>query len=499
MEREHQVSIRALEWDEPRPVIFIHGDVDGMVAACLFVRSRGDQAIIRFTGARRLAGDLQALSERVSEGLGVTEILLGNVPVRPASIGAIRQAVAQDVPVVWVDHHSTRQDLLDEVSTIEGVTFLHDSEVEGPPSSLAARACDLTDSHTERLLQVAQGQDAEDPWIKDRHTLLSAFIGRGDPDTLRRLALQDDLAEEDQEVIRAHLAREAAADEFVGEVEHPTHDIQGHSMVLLDARGRDVGYLPRRVEARYPDAALRVLVVDDNTILVTSGEKGRDLLRLLRALPWPGGVYVGGRPHQVRVTPGDLDVDEALAILCDSNSWPTGLEAPPPKSGRGQQPRQRRGGSRQDQSLQQGDRGFFSKVVEQRVIADLLEEALRDDHPLDVFRGEGDGNCATWVLVSGDAVRHVSIFCSRVNAAVDRIPVHSRVLRINGGCAIWARAEANPDDGYLDVVFGWFGREPGRRPPSADGGRGTHAAIPQDRFDRISTPDELAEALFGWQ
>ena len=499
MEREHQVSIRALEWDDPRPVIFIHGDVDGMIAACLFVRSRGDQAIIRFTGARRLAGDLQALNERVSEGLGVSEVLLGNVPVRPASIGAIRQAVAQEIPVVWVDHHSTRQDLLDEVSAIEGVSFLHDSEVEGPPSSLAARICELADPHTERLLQVAQGGDAEDPWIKDRHTLLSAFIGRGDPDTLRRLALQDDLAEEDQEVIRAHVEREAAADEFVNEVEHPTHDIQGHSMVLLDARGRDVGYLPRRVEARYPDAALRALAVDENTVLVTSAEKGRDLLRLLRSLPWTGGVYVGGRPHQVRITPGDLGMDAALAILCDSNSWPQGLEAPPPKSGRNQQSSRRGGGSRRAPAVQSGGRSFFSQVVEQRVISDLLEEALRDDHHLEVFRGEGNSACATFVLVSGSAVRHVSIFCSRVNAAVDSIPVDSSVLRVNGGCAIWARAEANPEDGYLDVVYGWFGREPGRRPPSADGGRGGQAAIPQRRFDRISTPDELAEALFGWQ
>jgi len=497
MEREHQVSIRALEWDEARPVIFIHGDVDGMVAACLFVRSRGEQAIIRFTGARWLASDLQALGDRISEGLGVTEILIGNVPVRPASIGAVRQAVAQEVPVVWVDHHSTRQDLLDEVAGIEGVTFLHEVVEEGPPSGLVARICELTDPHAERLLQVAEGAGAEDPWIRDRHTLLSAFIGRGDPDTLRRLALKDELAEEDQETIRAHVAREAAADEFVSETEHPTHDIQGHTMVLLDARDRDVGYLPRRVEARYPDTDLRVLVVDDNTVLITSAEKGRDLLRLLRSLPWPGGVYVGGRPHQVRVTPGELGMDAALTILCDSSSWPSGLEAAPPRPQR-QQQNQRRSSPRKSRGGPDGGRSFFAQVVEQRVLADLLEEALRDDHPLEVFRGEGDGSCATFILVSGRAVRHISIYCSRVNAAVDRIPVHTSVLGVNGGCAIWARAEANPDDGYLDVVFGWFGREPGRRPPSADGGRGTHASIPQNRFDRISTPDELAEALFGW-
>jgi len=498
MEREHQVSIRALEWDEPRPVIFIHGDVDGMIAACLFVRSRGEQAIIRFTGARRLASDLQALGDRISEGLGVTEILIGNVPVRPASIGAIRQVVAQEVPVIWVDHHSTRQDLLDEVAAIDGVTFLHETEVEGPPSGLVAQMCELTDSQTERLLQVAQGADAEDPWILDRHTLLSAFIGRGDPDTLRRLAMEEELSEQDREAIEAHVAREAAADEFVGEVEHPTHDIHGHTMVLLDARGRELGYLPRRVEARYPDADLRILVVDDGTILVTASEKGRDLVRLLRSLPWPSGVFVGGRPHQVRVSPGDLGMDGALAILCDPNSWPQGLEAAPARSSRSPQG-SRRSPPRRGSSGHGSGRGFFAQVVEQRVIADLLEEALRDDHPLEVFRGEGDASCATFVLVSDGVVRHISMYCSRVNASVERIPVSRSVLRINGGCAIWARAEANPEDGYLDVVYGWFGRDPGQRPPSADGGRGTHAEIPHGRFDRISSPDELAEALFGWR
>jgi len=505
MEREQYVSIRDMTWDEPKAVIFVHGDVDGMVSACLFVRARGEGSEIRFTGARRLAGDLQALADRVAGGLAVSEVLIGNVPVRPASIGAARQILGQGVPIVWVDHHTTRQALVDEVSGLDAMTFLHDSEMDGPPCILAAKAVELDDDHANKLIEVGRGAESEDDWIRDRHVLLSAFIGRGSPEPLRRMAFQDELDDEDREVINTHLAREAAADEFVSGVEHPVYEISGLKMVVLDARDLDVGYLPRRVEARYGEMDLRVIVPDEKTIVMTSAERGRDLVRLLRSLPWPSGTFVGGRPHQARITPGPLPLQAALDILCDVSSWPTDIEAAatrPPRDNRRQNQRgsSQRGGGQRASSTDRWQRSYFSRVVEQRVIADLMEEALNLDKRLDVFRGEGGDACAAITLDGGDGVRRVSLYCSRVNADVGQIPVPASLAGRPGACAIWARAEVNPEDGYLDVVYGWFGRGGNQSMPRLDDpGRTGMCLVPQDRFTRVRSAEELVEKLFGWR
>jgi hypothetical protein len=492
MQPQRYVQIRDLSWDEPRPVIFIHGDVDGMVTACVLVRSRGPEAEVRFSGARRIAGDLQALADRIGEGLPVSEVLIGNVPVRPATIGAVRQVLTRDVPVVWVDHHSTRQNLLDEVNAIDGVTFLHDAETEEAPSTLAARVTESEDPHVQRLLSVSGGADSEDAWVRDRNVLLSSLIGRGDADTLRRLATEDELSDEDRAAIADHIAREAAADEFVNEVEHPVHEISGLKIVVLDARGRDVGYLPRRVEARFGDVDLRVIASDEDTIVVTSSERGRDLVRLLRALPWPSGTFVGGRPHQARITPGPSGIDTALEILGDAASWPKDINAAatrPPRDNR-------RGGRRRGPRMDEGGgsaRTFFERVVEQRVIADLLEVALQNETPLEVYRGNEAGGCAMLVLDTGKTSRHVALYCSRATANVEAAPVPPGVLDTRDGCLVWALAAEDPDDGWLDVSFRWFGKGPNQRPPQASG-----RFIPADRFAPVRTIDGLVERLFGW-
>ena len=492
MQPQRPVQIRDLSWTDPRPVIFVHGDVDGMVTACVLLNSRGADTEVRFSGARRIAGDLQALAERVGEGLPVSEVLIGNVPVRPATIGAVRQLVGRDVPVVWVDHHSTRQNLLEEVGAIDGVTFLHDAESEDPPSSLAARVTESAEPHVQRLLSVSRGADSDDEWVRDRNVLLSSLIGRGDADTLRRLATEDELSDGDREAIRDHIARESAADEFVNEVEHPIHEIAGLKIVVLDARGREVGYLPRRVEARFGDLDLRVIAPDEETIVVTSSDRSRDLVRLLRALPWPTGTFVGGRPHQARITPGPTRIDTALDILGDAASWPTNIDAVASR-----QPRGDGGRGRRRQPPRMDDSGvartFFERVVEQRVIADLMEVALQNESPLEIYRGGEAGGCGLFVFTTGKISRHVALYCSRATANVDSAPVPPRVLNTRDGCLVWALAAEDPDDGWLDVSFRWFGRAPGQRPPGA-GGR----FLPSDRFTPVRTIDGLVERLFGW-
>ena len=183
MDNDAFVSIRDMQWEQPKPVIFVHGDVDGMVTACIFLRARGGDAELRFTGARRIAGDLQALAERIQGGLQVSEVLIGNVPVRPPAVGAVRQLLATDISVTWVDHHNTRQPLLDEIAAFEGVNFLHDAE-EAHPSHLAARVLELEDPHIDRLIQIPEGAESDDDWVQSCHTLFekapALFSGKVD-------------------------------------------------------------------------------------------------------------------------------------------------------------------------------------------------------------------------------------------------------------------------------------------------------------------------------
>jgi len=516
MDHDAFVSIRDLQWEQPKPVIFVHGDVDGMVTACVFLRAKGQEAELRFTGARRIAGDLQALAERIGEGLSVSEVLIGNVPVRPPAIGAVRQILGTDVPVTWVDHHNTRQPLLDEVAELSGVTFLHDLEEE-QPSCLAARVLELEDDHVSRLTQIPDGGKSEDEWIHSCHTLLSSLIGRGRADILKRLAESEDLTDEDRELIDQHRAREDAADTLVSGTEHALHAIGNYHLVVIDGRGHDVGFLPRRVDARFPDVELRVMVPDDQTVMVTTNERNRDLVRLLRALPWPSGVFVGGRSYQARIDPGPTSMDVVLDILRDPSSWPSNIDAaaqrPPrerrPSGGKGRPPKQKWGGWNEPR-LDAGDdprrmwrRGFFERMLEQRLTADLMETAWRQGKRIDVLRAEADDAGYTLLMDSDAASRHVAVFCSPKGAEIRHVPVPASLAERPEGCLVWVEVDDDKAPQRIEPDYLWYGDTPGYALPPLDdlrsvkGGHDTFYLLPRDRFTRAGSVKNLAERLFG--
>ncbi len=514
MEHDAFVSIRDLQWEQPRPVIFVHGDIDGMVTACIFLRAKGGDAELRFTGARRIAGDLQALAERIQAGLSVSEVLIGNVPVRPPAIGAVRQLLATDTGVTWVDHHNTRQPLLDEVGELSGVSFLHDPEEARPPC-LATRVLQIEDPHVDRLLGIPEGKESDDDWVRSCHTLLASLIGRGRADVLRRVADSDELTDEDRTLIAEHVARETAADALVFEQEHVLHEIGPHKLVILDGRGQDVGFLPRRVESRYPDVALRVMVPDDSTVMVTTNERGRDLVRLLRALPWPAGVFVGGRSYQARIDPGPTSVDVVLDILRDGSSWPQNIDAAatrPPRERRSAPARapKQKWGAWTEPDLPAGDdprrmwrRGFFERMLEQRVVADLMEEAWRRGKRIDVLRAEADDAGYTLLMDSDQASRHVAIFSAPRGADVPHVPVPSTLADRPEGCLVWVEIDDAKAPDRLELRYLWYGDTPGYSLPPLDelrsvrGGDEQFQLLPRDRFERVGSTGALLEKLFG--
>jgi len=512
MDNDAFVSIRDMQWEQPKPVIFVHGDVDGMVTACIFLRARGGDAELRFTGARRIAGDLQALAERIQGGLQVSEVLIGNVPVRPPAVGAVRQLLATDISVTWVDHHNTRQPLLDEIAAFDGVNFLHDAE-EAHPSHLAARVLELEDPHIDRLIQIPEGAESDDEWVQSCHTLFSALIGRGRSDVLRRVADVDELTEEDQVLIESHLAREAAAEALVSRDDHVLYPVGAHQLVIIDGRGQDVGFLPRRVDARFPDVALRVMAPDEQTVMVTTNERGRDLVRLLRALPWPTGVFVGGRSYQARIDPGPTSVDAVLEILRDTASWPADIDAAATRQPRERRPRQRsrkqKWGAWTQPDLAAGEdprrlwrRGFFERMLEQRLVADLMQEAWRRGNRIDVLRAEADDAGYTLLMDSDTASRHVAVFCSPRGADVTQVPIPASLADRPEGCLIWLEVDDNAAPERLEIRYLWYGDSPGYSLPPIDdlpsvqGGDTTFHLLPRDRFTAVGKISALAEKLF---
>ncbi len=508
MERDTYVSIRDLDWDSKRPVVFVHGDVEGMVTACVFLRGRGAEAEVRFTGARRLARDLQALADRIHGGLPVTEVLIGNVPVRPAAIGAARQILAAGVPLIWVDHHATRQNLLEEVDSLDGLTFVHDAEIEEPPPVLAARAMEIETGELERLLGIGSAGDEDEPWLQDRRSLLSAQIGRCQPDILRRIAAEDDLTDEDRTTIDTHRARESAADELVFEQEHKTLEVGGCTLVLVDARGKDVGFLPRRVENRFGDVDLRLIVPDDQNVLLTSGDRSRDLVRLLRSLPWPAGVFVGGRPHHARIDPGTAGMDAVLSILGDPASWPGDVNAAAARPPRGARPQRQRGGRRPDPSWGGADqspgpvRGFFEQMVEQRVLADLSEVVWRAGERMAIYRGEGQGTAGAVMLELDGVARRVALICTPASASISHVPVPSSMMDMPDACVVWVQVDDRNRD-RLQLSYHWLGDEPGEPLPRIDefpeerATQGAFRRVPAGRLTSLRSIRALLDRLFG--
>lgn len=513
MGSEYIASIRDLQWDTPRPVILVHGDVDGMVTACIFLRGSKDDAEVRFTGARRLSGDLQALSNRIQEDLPVSEVLIGNVPVRPPAIGAVRQILAADVPVTWVDHHATRQPLLDEVNSLKGMTFLHDAEMEAPPSSLAARALELDDEAIDRLMSISNGKESEDEWVRDRHTLLAAQIGHGQPAVVHRVAGGEDLCDEDRETIELHLKREAAADALVDQEEHPGVDLDPVKLVIIDGREQDVGYLPRRVEARYPDVGIRCIIPDDSTLMVTSAERSWDLVRLLRGLPWPDGIFVGGRPYHARIDPGDLGIDAVLEVIKDVSAWPEDISAAAARqprnkrNARNKRPKAPRGGGSPKPRAESAPgpiqpRGFFEQMVEQRLLADLLLDAWRNDERIEVLRAGSDDAGFTMILESFGIIRHTALVCTMADARLPDVPVALALADKPEGCVIWAEVENDPQG--IRLIYHWLGSDPGRpiiplgdfKRIGGDRGPASAVLVPRGKFTHVPSIHALSKRLF---
>ena len=508
MERDTYVAIRDLEWTEKRPVVFVHGDVEGMVTACVFLRSRGPETEVRFTGARRLARDLQALADRIAMDLPVSEVLIGNVPVRPAAIGAARQILAAGVPVVWVDHHTTRQNLLEEVSSLDGLNFLHDAELEAPAPTLAARAMEIDLDGLARLLGIdGAGEDADD-WLQDRQSLLSAQIGRCQPDILRRIAVEADLTDEDRSTIDGHRARESAADNLVFEQEHQTLEVGGCKLVVVDARGQEVGFLPRRVETRYGDVDLRLIVPDGENVLLTSADRSRDLVRLLRALPWPAGVFVGGRPHHARIDPGTAGMDAVLSILQDPASWPGDVNAAAARPPRGARQGRPQKGRRDDRTWGGADRspgpvrGFFEQMVEQRVMADLTETVWRAGERMSIYRGDGQHTAGALVLELDGIARRVALICTPSSAAISHVPVPSSMADMPDACVVWVRVD-DRDRNRLKLSYRWLGDEPGEPLPRVDefpeerASQGNYRRVPVGRLSEVRSTRALLDRLFG--
>ena len=431
--------------------------------------------------------------------------MIGNVPVRPAAIGAVRSILAAGVPVVWVDHHTTRQNLLDEVDSLDRLTFLHDAELDTPPSTLAARVLGTEESHVNRLIEIGAGADSDDDWLSDCHALLCAQIGRCSPDILRRLALDGELSDEDRELIRAHHAREEAADELIERTEHPHLDIGGRALVVIDARGRDVGFLPRRVEARFGDVDLRVIVPDEQTVLLTAADRSRDLVRLLRSLPWPAGVYVGGRPHHARIDPGAAGVTAIMDILTDPRSWPSDIDAAsarPPRESR--RPRQRRRSCEDPPAWkparpQLRERNFLERVAEQRFTADVTEEVWRSGGTVTVYRGDAARAGGALVLESGGCLRRVALVCTGDDESATHLPVPGDLTDLPDAAVVWAEVDAGRD--RVKVTYRWFGDEPGSPLPRLESFPAAEDAaarlVPADEFAPVRSVPVLVDRLFG--
>jgi hypothetical protein len=396
---------------------------------------------------------------------------------------------------------------------LPGLTFLHDPEPQDSPCCLAARVLDLDDEHVERLIEVAVGATSEDDWVRDCHTLLSAQIGRGEVDVLRRLANGSELTDDDRVMIQDHVLRERAADELVHQIDHPLLTVAGLQMVVVDARDREVGYLPRRVEARYPDIDLRVVVQDQSTILVTTSSRNLDLVRVLRSLPWPIGVYVGGRPHQVRIDPGTCGIETALDILRDPASWPTDPAAAavrPPhsmKHSRGPAAPQRslRGQARVVHVAADAGamrrRGFFERMVEHRVVADLMLDAWRDGERLDVLGASADDAGYSIVMERAGLIRHVLLHCTVSDEDTEVVAVAMSLQDRPAGCVIWAEVTDSPQG--IEIGYRWFGGHPGDPLPPLDRYHSPRdegpafVELPRAAFIGVPSVHALSMRLFG--
>lgn len=156
------------------------------------------------------------------------------------------------------------------------------------------------------------------------------------------------------------------------------------------------------------------------------------------------------------------------------------------------------------------DSSLRESVIEHLIVGELLRCLWRrGSRDIEVLRSEVDRSGYDLVLEANGVLRHVQLKSSYRTAKTARVGININLARKPSGCVIWVWFD--PDTMELGPYL-WFGGEPGEPlPPLGDrvakhtkGDRTGHKAerpnmrvVNKGRFSKLSTIDELVEALFG--
>lgn len=146
------------------------------------------------------------------------------------------------------------------------------------------------------------------------------------------------------------------------------------------------------------------------------------------------------------------------------------------------------------------------KILEHLFVGDLLRCLWRSGvRDVEVLRAEVDSGGFDLVIECDGILRHIQLKTSHRDAKTAKVEVNIALAKRSSGCVIWLLF----DEVTLELgPFLWFGAEPDRRLPDLGERIGRHTRgskgyrknirqVCRSAFTRLTSIDDLAQALFG--
>lgn len=150
------------------------------------------------------------------------------------------------------------------------------------------------------------------------------------------------------------------------------------------------------------------------------------------------------------------------------------------------------------------------KVLEHLFVGELLRSLWRQGiRNMEVLRAEVDMGGYDLVVEANKVLRYIQLKSSHRTAATANVPINVNLEGKPGGCVIWMRFD--PETVELGPYL-WFGAKPGEPALSLGSKVARHSkgdkngmkafrpnirVLPIGRFQKLTTIDEVTDALFG--
>jgi hypothetical protein len=277
-------------------------------AAQLLRIEKGDCEII-FANALYLSGTLTSLIKRDSIPLC---LYITDLPASENSFELAKSLVSQGTKVLWVDHHNWPTNLESQMKSV-GIEVIYNFSLGTPAGVLLGKHLSINDEYCYQIGKICYASKNGTPWERKWFMRLSGAIGKSSPDILERLAYNQPMTSEDEEVVNDFLQREVVAQKLLAQIPRIETTQQQRLMAVYETSDIPNIYLGKQVFKHHKvQLCLHRIHFNKWQLATATGNKidMTDLINYIKSVA--PEINIGGRPFQLL----------SIKANASSNNWP---------------------------------------------------------------------------------------------------------------------------------------------------------------------------------